>query len=85
MSKMTVSDRNQFERASLRESSDRPRTPIGRGAAITYTLIALVVLGALIFASFQVFAGLPHLIVIAVIIIVVLGLAAWVNPRRSNV
>jgi archaellum biogenesis protein FlaJ (TadC family) len=85
MSRMTVSDRNQFERADLRESSDHPRTPIGRRAAIIYTAIALVVLAALIYASFQVFAGLPHLIVLAVIIIVVLGLAAWVNPTRRNV
>lgn len=82
---MTVSDRNQFERANLRESSDRPRTPLGRRALIGYTAIALAVLAALIFAAYQVFDGLPHLVVLAVIIIVVLGLAAWVNPRRPNV
>lgn len=85
MSRMTVSDRNQFERASLVESSDHPRTSIGRRAAIAYTVIAAAVLAALIYAAYRVFDGLPHLIVLAVIVIVVLGLAAWVNPKRRNV
>lgn len=85
MSRMTVSDRNQFERANMAESSHRPRTSLGRGVLIAYTAIAVAVLAALVFAAYQVFDGLPHLIVLAVIIIVVLGLAAWVNPKRRNV
>jgi hypothetical protein len=85
MSRMTASDRNQFERANLVESDHRPRTPLGRGALIAYTVIAAAVLAALSYAAFQVFDGVPHLIVIGVLVVLVLGLAAWVNPRRRNV
>ena len=85
MSRMTVSDRNQFDRADYVESSQRPRSAAGRRAAIAYTVIGLIVLAALTIAAFQVFDGGHHLIVIADIVIVFLGLAAWVNPQRRNV
>jgi hypothetical protein len=85
MSRMTVSDRNQFERANLVEPDQRPRTPLGRRALFAYTVIALAVLAALTYGALQVFDGVPHLIVIGVLVILVLGLAAWVNPRRRHV
>jgi len=85
MSRMTVSDRNQLERSGYSESSHRPRSPGGRRAAIAYTVIGAVILVALTVAAFQVFDGGHHLIVLADIIIVFLGIAAWVNPSRKNV
>lgn len=85
MSRMTVSDRNQLERADYAESSRPPRTAVGRRAAIAYTVIGVVVLAVLTVAAYQVFDGGHHLIIIADIIIVFLGIAAWVNPNRRNV
>ncbi|HSI80068.1 MAG TPA: hypothetical protein VK919_05390 [Solirubrobacterales bacterium] len=85
MSRMTVSDRNQAERASYVDSSRPPRTKAGRRAAIAYTVIGALLLAVMTYAAFRVFDGGHHLIIIADIIIVFLGLAAWVNPERRNV
>jgi hypothetical protein len=81
---MTVNQRNQFERAGYNERSMR-MSAAGRRALTIYTVIALVVLAVLTVAAFQVFDGGHHWIVIADIVIIVLGLAAWVNPNRRNV
>jgi hypothetical protein len=84
MSRMTVNERNQFERSTYNERSAR-LSEAGRRAMIVYTVIAVVVLAVLSVAAFQVFEGGHHWIVIADIVIVVLGLAAWVNPERRNI
>ena len=84
MSRMTVNERNQFERSGYAERSPR-MSDAGRRAMIIYTVIALVVLAVLSVAAFQAFDGGHHWIVIADIVIVVLGLAAWVNPDRKNI
>ena len=84
MSRMTVNERNQFDRAGYNERSLR-MSPAGRRALIISTVIAFVILAVLSVAAFQVFDGGHHWIVIADIVIVVLGLAAWVNPDRRNV
>ena len=83
MSNLRVQDRNQYERAAY---SAPPRISEGGRRALTiYTIVGLVVLAALSYAAFQVFDGLHHLIVIADVVIVVIGLAFWVNPQRQHI
>ena len=84
MSRMTVNERNQYDRAGYVERSPR-LSESGRRAMIITTVVGLVILAALSVAAFQVFDGGHHWIVIADIVIVVLGLAAWVNPDRKNI
>jgi hypothetical protein len=83
MSNLTVQDRNQYDRASY--ASQQRLSEGGRRALTIYTIIAVAVLAALSVAAFQVFDGGHHWIVLADIVIVVLGLAAWVNPQRKHV
>ena len=85
MSNLTVNQRNQMEGAAYTETSMRPRTAAGQKAAAAYVGISLIVLAALSFAAYQVFDGWPSLIVLADIVLVVLGLAAWVYPQRRNI
>jgi hypothetical protein len=81
---MTVNERNQFERSGYAERSPR-LSDSGRRAMIITTIVGLVILAVLSVAAFQVFEGGHHWIVIADIVIVTLGLAAWVNPDRKNI
>jgi hypothetical protein len=83
MANLRVQDRNQFERADYAAAprlSDR-----GRRALTIFTILALAVLAVLSYAAFQVFDGGHHWIVLADIVIIVLGLAAWVNPNRRSI
>ena len=84
MSRMTVNERNQFDRAGYVERSPR-MSDSGRRALIIATVVGIVILAVLSVAAFQVFDGGHHWIVLADIVIVVLGLAAWVNPDRRNI
>jgi hypothetical protein len=85
MSNLTVNQRNQYERASLNESSLRPRSKSGQRAAGAYVGVGLILLAVLTFAASQVFDGWPSAIVLADIVLVVLGLAAWIYPQRANI
>ena len=76
MSRMTVNQRNQYERSTLNQRSPR-LSDSGRRAMIITTVIGLVVLAVLSVAAFQVFEGGHHWIVIADLVIIVFGLAAW--------
>ena len=83
MGNMTVHDRNQYERANY---SDAPRVSgTAQRVMIAYTVVGLLVLGALTFAAVQVFDGWNHAIIIADLIIVFFGLAFWVWPERKHV
>jgi hypothetical protein len=83
MSNLRVQDRNQYERAGY---AAQPRLSEGGRRALTiYTIVALAVLVALSIAAFQVFDGGHHWIIVADLVIIVLGLAAWVNPQRKNI
>ena len=84
MSNLTVHDRNQFERATLRESSMRPRSQAGRRAAAIYVGLGLILLAVLSFAAYQVFDGWPHLIVFGDLVLIFFGIAAWVYPQRTS-
>ena len=83
MSNLTVNQRNQYERAGFQERRPRPSAAERRGIAI-YVGVALVVLAVLTFAAVQVFDGWHHLIVIGDLIVLLLGIAAWVYPGRRH-
>lgn len=85
MSRMTVHDRNQFDRANYVESSHHPRTTLGRRALIAYTVVALALLALLGYAAIRIFDGVHHLIVLGVLVVLVLGIAGWVYPQRRHV
>jgi hypothetical protein len=84
MGNLTVHDRNQYERANYTDSV-RPTSTAERRVMAAYTLIGLAVLAVLTFAAVQVFDGWHHLIIIGDLVIVFLGIAAWVWPQRRNV
>jgi hypothetical protein len=79
MSRMTVSDRNQFERATYSERSMRSRTEAGRRATIAYVAVAAAILAVLTVAAVQVFDGWHHLIVIGDLIVFVAAIAVWLS------
>jgi hypothetical protein len=86
MGNLTVNERNQYERAGYTDDTAWRATSVwGRRALLAYTLIGLAVLAALTFAAVQVFDGWHHLIVIADVIVILLGVAAWVYPERKRV
>ena len=84
MGNLTVHDRNQYERANYQ---DAPRLTgaAERRLMVAYTVIGLIVLAVLTFAAVQIFDGWHHAIIIADLVIVFFGLAAWVWPERKNV
>jgi hypothetical protein len=83
MANLRVQDRNQLDRAKY---ASPPRlSERGRRAMTIFTVLGLAVLAVLSYAAFQVFDGGHHWIVLADIVIIVLGLAAWVNPNRRAI
>jgi fatty acid desaturase len=84
MSRMTVQQRNQMEGAMLADSRQRLSKGGERAVAI-YLVIGLLILAALTVAAVQVFDGWHHLIVIADLVIIVIGLGFWLYPKRQHV
>jgi hypothetical protein len=86
MANMTGAERMQIERYDLGETSDR-LTSAGAGGRrflIAYTVIALAVLAVLTYAAIDVFEVSKDAIVAADLVVLVFGLAAWVNPNRKH-
>ena len=83
MGNLTVNDRNQWERTTYSDVA-RPPSKAQRRVMLVYTVIGLAVLGVLTFAAVQLFDGWHHAIVIADLVIVFFGLAAWVWPERKR-
>jgi hypothetical protein len=83
---MTESQRSQLERAELGHSGDRltRATPRGERALSVLTPIFILVLGVLVFAAYQAFDGWPHAVVIADLVLVFFGVAAWVYTDRKH-
>jgi hypothetical protein len=84
MGNLTVQDRNQYERANYTDSA-RLTSTAERRLMVAYMVIGALVLAALTFAAVQVFDGWHHLIIIADLVIIFFGIAAWVWPQRRNV
>jgi hypothetical protein len=84
MGNLTVHDRNQYERANYTDMA-RPSSTAERRVMAAYMIIGLIVLAVLTFAAVQVFDGWHHLIIIADLVIVFFGIAAWVWPQRRSV
>jgi hypothetical protein len=84
MGNLTVQDRNQYERANYTDQA-RPTSTAERRLMVAYTVIGALVLAVLTFAAVQVFDGWHHLIIIADLVIIFFGIAAWVWPQRRNV
>jgi hypothetical protein len=87
MANMTGAQRMQVERYDLGDTRDRLKDPgaTGRKFLIAYTVVALAVLAALTYAAIDLFEISRDLIVVADLVIVFFGLAAWVYPQRKHV
>jgi membrane protein YdbS with pleckstrin-like domain len=81
MAHMTSTDRAQYERPDL-AAPDRTLRVGDRRPVIAFTVLALVLLGAL---AFTVFAGIDNwwqALVLGVIVLVTIGLMIAVSPTR---
>ena len=86
MANMTGAERAQVERHDLGDIPDRLKMPTARErrALHVITVVAIIVLAVLTYAALQVFEGWAHLVVIADLVIVFFGIAAWVYPGRTH-
>jgi fatty acid desaturase len=86
MANMNVNQRSQYERTELGHTKgSRLLTTRSRRPVIAYTLIAMAIAGALVYAAA---AGIDHwyqALVLGVIVVIFFGLAAWVYPERKNI
>jgi hypothetical protein len=83
MANMTSTDRAQYERPDL-AGPDRTLRVSDRRPVIAYTVLGLVLLGALAFA---VFAGIDNwwqALVLGVIVLTTVGLMIAVSPTRRG-
>lgn len=86
MANMTENQRGQMERYDLGETKSRLFTASGRERKVwaVYSVIAMVVLVLLSIAAISIL-NTWRLIVLADIIILFFGIAAWLNPNRKHV
>jgi hypothetical protein len=84
MANMTISDRNQMERATLSYGTGVRIGGLGRRMLAAYSVVATVVLGALLVGAMQVFDGWHHVVVIGVGLVTFYGLCRWVWPERKH-
>jgi hypothetical protein len=86
MSNLNVNQMNQYERATFSEPTlIRRVTPRGRRILAISSFVFAGILGVLTYAAVTVFNGWPHLIVIADLLILVYGVAQWVDPNRKRI
>jgi hypothetical protein len=86
MANMTGAQRTQIERYDLGDTRDRLKSTgsAGRRFLIAYTVVALVVLAVLTYAAIDVFEVSKDAIVVADLLVVFFGIAAWVYPNRKH-
>ena len=84
MANMTTSDRNQMDRAALTDGTAVRIGSFGRRVMAAYLVVASAVLGVLLVWAAQVFDGWHHLVVIADLLVVLFGIAAWAYPDRKH-
>jgi hypothetical protein len=83
MANMNVNQRNQFERAELSVPSTgvhvRNRKPL-----IAYTALALIILGALSYATIKAIDGWAQAVVLAMIVVTTIGVMIALDPLRRG-
>ncbi len=86
MANMDAGQRIQMDRAELGHTKgSRMMTTRSTRAVTAYTLIAVPIAAALVYA---VVAGIDHwyqALVLGVLVVIFFGLAAWVHPDRKHV
>jgi fatty acid desaturase len=83
MANMSSSDRAQYERADL-AGPDRSMRVGNRRPVIIFTVLALVLLGALAFATLAGIDNWWQALVLAVIVLTTVGLMIAVSPTRRG-
>jgi hypothetical protein len=83
MANMNVNQRTQFERAELSVPSTgvhvRNRKPL-----IAYTALALIILGALSYATIKAIDGWAQAVVLAMIVVTTIGVMIALDPLRRG-
>jgi hypothetical protein len=82
MANMTSSDRAQYERPDL-SAPDRTMRVRDRRPVIAYTVVAILVLAALLYAVAWGIKGWPQALVLGVMLLTAVGLMIAVSPRRK--
>jgi hypothetical protein len=81
MANMEITQRNQFERVDLSVPSTGVRLRSRRGLA-AYTLIALPLLAAMVWATVERLDGWPQLAVLGAIVATAIGAMIALDPLR---
>ncbi len=81
MANMSSSDRAQYERPDL-SAPDRTMRVRDRRPVIAYTVIAILVLAALLYAVAWGINGWAQALVLGVLLVTAVGLMIAVSPRR---
>jgi hypothetical protein len=83
MANMSVNQRTQFERAELAVPSTGVRVR-NRKAVIGFTVLAVLILGALCYATIEAIDGWAQAVVLAVIVLTAVGVMIALNPLRRG-
>ena len=83
MANMTSNQRAQYERIELTRPGNEVRVR-DRRPVIAFTIIALLVLGALSYATVEAIDGWAQGVVLAMIFVTTIGLIIAVNPMRRG-
>jgi hypothetical protein len=83
MANMNVNQRTQFERAELSVPSTGVRVR-NRKPLIAYTVLALVILGALSYATIRAIDGWAQAVVLAMIVLTTIGVMIALDPLRRG-
>jgi hypothetical protein len=83
MANMSVNQRTQFERAELSVPSTGVRVR-NRKAVIGFTVLAVLIFGALCYATIQAIDGWAQAVVLAVIVLTAVGVMIALDPLRRG-
>jgi fatty acid desaturase len=83
MANMSVNQRTQFERVDLSVASTGTRVR-SRRPLIIYTVLALLVLGALSYATVKAIDGWATAVVLAMIFVTTIGVMIALDPLRKG-
>ena len=83
MANMSINQRNQFERVELAVPSTGTRVR-DRRLVIAFTVLAVAVLGALVYATIEAIDGWAHFVVLAGIVMATLGVMIALDPLRRG-